>query len=108
MNLTYCYPIALGLSVLVFSQLAAVLPPYYESLKEYKTLINDEQLNEIFNSAEAIVDIQRENNAFIITTTQNTLVVTIEYEPMSQPGPALFKLNFGKPEPLKRGKGHQR
>ncbi len=92
--------VALSASCLVSTSIQAVLPPYYQSLKEYQALLDDPQLKELFNSAEMLVDIKREEKRFIIETSQNILIVTVEYEKPTQPGPAIFKFTFGSPIPL--------
>lgn len=74
----------------------AALPPLYETLKEFKSLINDPRLEENLTSADAIQKIERTDKGFVVTTNKRTMNVGIVYEPALRPGPAKYKLVFEK------------
>lgn len=75
----------------------ALLPPLYQSVKEYKALLNDPRLEKNLGSGELIKTIERKDNRFEITTNKQTLRVDIVYKKQRQPGPAEFELEFQKP-----------
>jgi hypothetical protein len=79
---------------LLTSTAFAALPPLYETLKEFKTLIEDPRLEHSLTSADAIEKIERNEQGFVITTNKRTLIVKIAYEPAMRPGPAKYKLIF--------------
>lgn len=76
------------------------LPPLYESIREFSQLLAIPDLSTHLNSGEAIVDIRRDDNGFVITTTHQTLHVEIVYEPTGLAGPAQFHFVFPSAEPL--------
>ena len=73
-----------------FTSLNAALPPLYESLNEYRALLNHEELANTLGSAEYILDIQRNDTGFIITTYNYCVQVDCIHEHLNQPGPAKF------------------
>lgn len=92
------------LSLLLFGSATsshALLPPLYESIKEYKALLNDPRFVDNLTSGETILDIRREHNNFEVITNQHKLNVKIVYEPQGRPGPAQFHLEFMEPISLK-------
>lgn len=88
------------LSFSMMNSVAAVLPPLYESLKEYKALLEDPQLTKKLESGELIMDIERSDRMFTITTNKHTLDVNIVYDAQSQPGPQNFHFEFAEPIPV--------
>lgn len=74
-----------------------VLPPLYSTLDEFKALINDERLPKALDSGEAIIDIRKTNDSFLITTNKHTLRVNIVRDPSKLMGPAQFHLDFSGP-----------
>lgn len=75
----------------------ALLPPLYQSVKEYKALLNDPRLEKTLNSGEFIQNIERKDNLFEISTNKQILKVDIIYHKQRTPGPAEFQLEFRKP-----------
>jgi len=75
----------------------ALLPPVYESTREYKALITNRELTTQLGSAEMIRDIKRDETGFTVTGLHHTLKVDVVYDPISHPGPAQFHLVFHKP-----------
>jgi hypothetical protein len=72
----------------------AALPPFYQSLNEYRALLNSPELAKKLGSVESIQEIQRTDSGFIITTTKHTMDVDIIFDPQNHPGPAQFHFFF--------------
>lgn len=89
----------LGATISLFPFLCfGVLPPLYDSLTQFKSLINDERLPISLDSSEAIVDIRKEDGFFVVTTNKQMLKVKIVREPNQVIGPSKFHLEFPKDE----------
>lgn len=71
-----------------------LLPPLYETLAEFKALINDERLPQALQSGEAITGIQKEDDTFTVTTNKSTLRVKVIHDPTKLMGPGKFHLEF--------------
>lgn len=78
----------------------AALPPFYQSTKEFRALLDSPSLSEIIGSGEPVVSIVRGDNKFIVKTNKHSLQVDIVYDHMSNPGPAKFHLAFHELEAL--------
>lgn len=91
---------SLVLTAAAASSLQAALPPLYESLSEYKSLLGSEELSNKLGSAEGIQDVKRTEKGFRISTMKYHLDVDIVFEPQSHPGPAKFHFIFHDPVPL--------
>lgn len=78
----------------------AALPPFYESVKEYKALLASPELANQISPGEMIRDIQRDEQGFLVTSLRQTLQVDVVYDPISQPGPAKFHLVFHTAQPI--------
>jgi len=87
----------LALMVTVSLPTWALLPPLYQSVKEYKALLNDPRLEKTFASGEFIQSIERKESGFTVTTNKQILKVDIVYKKQRLPGPAEFQLEFQKP-----------
>jgi hypothetical protein len=86
---------SLVLVMLGFSLSAhAALPPLYQSLNEYKALLNDARLAKSMTSAEMIKDIKRTDAGFEIMTNLQTIQVQVIPLPQGQPGPQQFSFKF--------------
>lgn len=72
----------------------AALPPLYQSLVEYKRLLEEKELSKNLGSEEVIMEIKREEKGFRILTSKSALEVGIVYEPQDHPGPAKFHFIF--------------
>lgn len=81
-------------SLASFTSLTSALPPLYQSMAEYKALMDDPHLSKHLNSAESIKEITRENGVFTITTNLTTLKAKVIYDPMDKMGPAKFHFEF--------------
>lgn len=78
----------------------AALPPLYQSIKEFKALLDDPKLTKNLSSGEMITEINKVDNDFEITTNKQKMNVRVVYQSQKQPGPAVFKLEFSTPIPL--------
>lgn len=76
------------------SYASAALPPVYQSLKEFRALLDSPTLAQDLGSGESIRSIVRDDKGFIIKTTRYTLKVDVIYDPQDHPGPAKFHLSF--------------
>lgn len=74
----------------------ALLPPLYQSVKEYKALLNDPRLEKNLSSGELIQNIERTETGFEVTTNKQVLKVAVIYKKQRMPGPAEFQLEFQK------------
>lgn len=93
--------ITLFTAAVSFTALAnAALPPLYESLSEYKSLLGSKELAEKLGSAEGIQEVKRTEQGFQITTHRYNLNVDIVFEPQGYPGPAKFHFIFHDLEPI--------
>lgn len=85
--------------VMAISSLAinafGALPPLYQSIREYKALIESPELSQL-GSAEMIKEIQRDETGFTVLSERKTLHVDVVYDPQDQPGPVKFHLEFPK------------
>ena len=79
----------------------ALLPPLYQSLKEIDAIISNEQLKEELGSAEAVLEIKRVKDGYLVLTRQYMLKVEVIYIPRKIIGPAKFELRFHEKEPRK-------
>lgn len=86
--------------LLAGSHVNALLPPLYESLAEYKALLNNHQFSDKLSSGEQIRDIQKTDKGFIVRTVHHFMVVDVNYEPQDRPGPARFHFVFHDPESI--------
>ena len=90
----------LFIAILFTHSVSGLLPPFYESLKEYQALLSSPTLPEKLTSGEWIVDIKRQDDVFTIETLKNRLQVKVVYEKQQRIGPAAFHLEFGEVVPL--------
>lgn len=72
----------------------ALLPPYFQSVKEIEQILTDERLHDILGSGEPIMEIQKMGNSYLIVTSKQSLRVNVIYQPSERPGPAHFELQF--------------
>lgn len=84
----------LGIMLMGVSTIQAVLPPLYETLAEYKALLENPQLARSLNSGEAIESIQRTDKQFLIITNKRVVTIDIIYEHQDFPGPRRFHFEF--------------
>lgn len=94
-------PLCLLVQAMAATSAIAALPPLYETLAEFKSLINSKELTERLNSGEAIMNITRNDKGFTVETNKHTLDVEVVYEPTGHPGPAHYHLVFKEAQPLK-------
>lgn len=73
---------------------SALLPPLYESLAEFKMLIDDKRLSESLDSSEAIMNIKKSDDMFVITTNKRSINVRIIHDPTHLVGPGKYHLEF--------------
>lgn len=86
--------ICLAANLALAANATAALPPFYESTKEIRALLDSPQLGEQLGSGDAIQSISRAEHGFIVTTTKHSIKVDVVYDPVDHPGPAKFHLVF--------------
>ncbi len=74
----------------------AALPPLWQTVREIKSILSDEQLGNYFSSAEQIQEIRKEGDEYFVKGTASSCRVEIIYLPAEdgRVGPASFKLIF--------------
>lgn len=78
-----------------FAPVQALLPPLYETIREYKSLIEDPQLAKKLDSSDMIQSIERHDDQFVVKTFKGKeLLIQVVYEPQKMPGPAHFHFRF--------------
>lgn len=81
--------------ILCFAGAEALLPPLYESIREYKSLLEDSELSNRLDSADSIQSIERQEDRFFIkTSTGKRLEVQVVFDAQEMPGPAKFHFKF--------------
>jgi len=85
-------------AIVYIASINALLPPFYESVKEYKALLDSPELSNYISAGEAIEVIERKQNVFFIRANKKNLKVDIVYDPQNHPGPAKFHFVFHPPE----------
>jgi hypothetical protein len=93
-RLFFVFAIAHFSSWTALNKIEGALPPLYQSLNEYKALLSNKQFIDELDSSEAILDLKREHDGFLVTTSKKIYVVNLIYDPVEQPGPAKFHLEF--------------
>lgn len=90
------------LFLLVFSMTGfAALPPMAQSAREMQALLSDPRLQEYLGSAEAIQEIVRTGEGYVVLTENYVMKVNVVYSQSKRPGPVPFELDFQKPIDLR-------
>lgn len=84
----------------LFTHGEAALPPLYQTAREIKSLVSDDQLGERLQSGEVIERIEKNERGYLIVTNKNQLQVNIIYERAQRPGPVPYQLLFEEPIPI--------
>lgn len=80
--------------LILASKAQAILPPYYESVKEIQSIISSPELAEIIGSGEPILSIERNDKGYEIDTNRYRIQVDLTYKSVPMPGPATYTLKF--------------
>ncbi len=75
----------------------AILPPFYHTTREIKTILDDPALHEKLGSAQMIQDIIKVDSGYVIITQDYFLQVAVEYQHSGKVGPGEFVLHFAEP-----------
>lgn len=84
------------LGVMVSSNAFAVLPPLWQGVNEIKAILEDQHLSNALPSGDVILKIIKIHDGYMIITNKRKAFIKVNYEPNQQPGPAKFKIEFGK------------
>ena len=97
------------LSTFVFLALSqsafAALPPFYQSTAELNSLLRDPRLAEKMGSGEPILNIQRNDQGYLITGNRYQIQANVNYhapEKKGFVGPAIFTIDFNDLQPLSK------
>jgi hypothetical protein len=92
------------LVALAFTLLAspcfAILSPLNQSLEEIQSIVQSTDLQKYIPQDQAIVEIQRNANGYVLKTEKMQMIVEIQYLPIERPGRQQFKLVFQHPTPI--------
>ncbi|NGX34177.1 MAG: hypothetical protein K1060chlam1_00527 [Candidatus Anoxychlamydiales bacterium] len=76
----------------------SLLPPFYQSVKEIKSILSDEEFLSEASSAYPIIDIKKVEGGYLIITSGYEQFVEINYIPQEMIGPAKFEFKFHEKE----------
>ena len=83
-------------SFLVSGSAFAALPPFYQTAREMKEVLSNQDVAAKLGVGNQITSIYRVEHGYIVSTSQCALPVTVNYLPSTVPGPALFELVVGE------------
>lgn len=86
----------LACGMLVSSSAFAALPPLWQGAAEIKAILEDQQLSNVIPSGDVLRKIVKIQDGYLIITNKRKAFVKVHYEASAQPGPAQFKIEFGK------------
>ena len=86
----------LFLFCILFGSVNAALPPLWQNVAELKAIFNDDKLGSHLESGDAIMDIKKTENGWLIVTNHRAVPVIVKYKEATMPGPAQFDIEFGK------------
>ena len=75
----------------------ALLAPFEQSVREIETIMESEEMRNLLGPSQSILAIEKNKEGYLITTSDYTLQVDLEYQYWGRIGPADFKLTFKKP-----------
>ena len=81
----------------LYSVSFAALPPFFQSKKEIMELLSDQRLTDKLGSGQAIVEIRRVEEGYIIETLRKEIKVEAHYHPSNRMGPVQFTFFFHEP-----------
>jgi len=86
------------ITLLFAPQVFALLPPFYQSIKEITAILNNSDVIKKLNTPYPISNITKTENGYQITVQECTLNVIVEYIPPKAGwvGPAEFKIQPGE------------
>ncbi|NGX55959.1 MAG: hypothetical protein K1060chlam5_00193 [Candidatus Anoxychlamydiales bacterium] len=79
--------------VFLSTTMFGVLSPFYQSSKEIETIINDPKLSDEIGQ-EAILEIKKVEDGYLIFTSKYFIKANIEYIPTNLMGPVHFEVHF--------------
>jgi hypothetical protein len=87
-NALYTFPFLLATAC------HGALPPMPQSIREIKSVLDDEFLTSSEMSGQAILELKRTNDGFLIETTDFIIPVYLEKIPQKIMGPIQYKISF--------------
>ena len=86
------------LIILFATHAHALLPPFYQSVKEIESILQDERFTSDANSPYPILEIKKVEGGYLIVTSRSQQFVEIHYIPQDMVGAAKFELQFHEKE----------
>lgn len=87
-NALYTLPFLLGTAC------HAALPPMPQSIREIKSVLDNEFLTSSEMTGQAILDLKRTNDGFLLETTDFIIPIYLEKIPQKIMGPIQYKISF--------------
>lgn len=70
------------------------LPPFAQTSREIQAILQSPETHRLIGSAEAILEIIRQENGYLVISTHHELFVEVQYPHTGKIGPADFELVF--------------
>jgi CHASE3 domain sensor protein len=87
----------LFICILNFSSVEAILAPFEQSAVEIRAIIDSEELRNLLGPSQSVLAIEKKGRGYLITTSDYTLQIDLDYQYSGRIGPADFQLTFQKP-----------
>ena len=84
------------LVLILFSNIYAALPPFFQSTEELTAILKDPKLHKELGSSETILEIKKDENFYNIYTKKYLVKVEVVYMPTNKIGKQKFRLEFNK------------
>lgn len=83
-------------AIICSCSLEAALPPLWQGVAELKAILEDSHLSTYLSSGDYIVDIQKTDDGYIITSAKERIRAQVIYDPSPEGfvGPAKFHIQF--------------
>lgn len=98
--------IALSLALLAAAPSFAALAPLNESIAEIQAILNNRTLRSSLKTSEAIQEIIRTEDGYLVITNNYQLQIDLKYLPADKPGPQKYELKFHEAVPLEEETEH--
>ncbi len=80
----------------------ALLSPLNQSLEEIQSIIQGTELQKYIPQQQAITEIKRFGNGYLISTREVQMLVEIQYLPIERPGKQQFRIIYNEPVRIQR------
>lgn len=80
--------------LLFYAPLRALLPPLWEDVDQLNMILEDRRLGEFLSSGDAILNIERKDQGWLIETNHHAVFIKVIHEKQETPGKAHYSLEF--------------